>query len=285
MWIQKDRALHKALVLLVITLMLGAGCGDSATGPDETTPPELPPTTSMIIPFSDFTQPEAATKRGNDFSLDSAAGANFNYAAGTILFWNVAITLNMAIPVASFVAAFNHEFEFVGDATWESTYGFQPPAGAEHTARLQAKMVSNGIEWKMFISKENSFQDFLWYSGFSDLQNQEGTWNINRNANAPSPFVDIEWQVSSADSTANVKYIYAVPDVPENGSSIHYGVTHETPYDAFYILFSSVLDDTTTIEWNRETKAGRVKSPSHFGDSLFHCWDTAANGLADVDCE
>lgn len=270
-----------ALLIACFSAFMLWSCESNPSGPDTDVPPELPPTTSMVIPFDAFSN-GTLTQHGD--ALEVVTKQNFGFAATTIVFWNAAVTLTMAIPVASFLAAANQDFEFIGDATWEATYTFNPPGGVQHTARLQAKLGDN-VEWKMYISKQNSFTDFLWFSGESELNNTEGTWTLYRSPSNPTKFIDILWHANPEESTGDIKYTYAVPDVPENGNSIFYGVTNETPYDAFYIIFNNVIDSETVIEWNRETTAGRVKSEPHFGDDSFHCWDTLANGLEDVDCE
>ena len=54
-------------------------------------------------------------------------------------------------------------------------------------------------------------------------------------------------------------------------------------YDAAYTV--SMSGGMSNIEWNTTTLEGRVKSLSYFEDDLWHCWDSYANGLADIDCE
>ncbi len=277
---------------LIAAMMFGCGGGGGPSGPDTT--PELPPAESMVIPFQDFLAsgaPAPVERPPTEANEVALAKENFNYAAGSIFFWNVAITVTVAVPVASFLAAFQNPIEFKGDATWESSYDFQSIGGVKHTAVLQAKLVSDGVEWKMLISKENSFQDFLWYSGFSNLENTEGNWLLNQGPEKelpngdPAPFLNIEWHHDSQASTADVKYTFVVPDAPQNGSWIFYGITNQEPYDAFYTLFGSENSNQVAIEWNRTNKDGHVKSQQRFGDEQFHCWDTLANGLADMDCQ
>ena len=60
----------------------------------------------------------------------------------------------------------------------------------------------------------------------------------------------------------------------ENGGYINYGITNETPYNAFYDIYNKGQDNHTNIEWNRTTKEGRVKDAQHFLDAVWHLWDS-----------
>jgi hypothetical protein len=57
------------------------------------------------------------------------------------------------------------------------------------------------------------------------------------------------------------------------------GITADEDYDAYYTVSYSAKD--TYIQWNRETKAGRIRDESLFGDDSWHCWDSA---LMNTDC-
>ncbi|KPL16217.1 MAG: hypothetical protein AMJ92_13060, partial [candidate division Zixibacteria bacterium SM23_81] len=121
----------------------------------------------------------------------------------------------------------------------------------------------------------------LWYYGDADLFLTEGTWILNKDPEEPEPFVGIEWHRKVQDTTADIKYTNIVPDGPENGGYIFYGITNDTPYDAFYDIYNKGYDNLTNIEWNRATKDGQVKDPHHFEDEEWHCWD---GDLEDIEC-
>ena len=63
------------------------------------------------------------------------------------------------------------------------------------------------------------------------------------------------------------------------GSYISYGIVDNADYNAFYNVFGA--EDQVTIEYNTETKEGRVKARGHFGDDDWHCWNEL---FQDVDC-
>ena len=51
-------------------------------------------------------------------------------------------------------------------------------------------------------------------------------------------------------------------------------ITGGQPYDRSYTIFNKGKNQTTYIEWYNATLVGRVKDSVHFGDEVWHCWDT-----------
>ena len=250
------------------------GCSDS-TAP-EGDPPDLPPLNSFVIDFADFT---GAPLNAAEVPLsDQMAGSNWGRAAVVVGVWNIALTVTLATPVAAFLAAFTQQPEG-SDGAWVWQYNFMA-LGVQHTARLEASPVTAGIRWEMYITKEGEFEDFLWYWGESNLQGTSGTWSLNMDPSNPTDFIDIVWNQTASRETFNTRFTNVIPDAAENGAYIYHGVTGDSPYDAFYQIYSVVNDNLTEIEWNRTTKEGRTKDPLHFGDSEWRCWDSLLNNIA-----
>jgi len=230
------------LSFLLITVIL-VGCSkETVNGPEEE-PPTLPPLESFKMEFSDFQSSGSMSK-------------------------------NASNQVILFVATIDQDKEptQLDDGTWVWTVDYN--LGVKHTASLHGKIVSTGVEWEMYISKENVYEDFLWYTGKSDFLGTEGTWTLNNDPNNPTPLLGIEWNRKPQDGTADIKYMNIVPDGPENGGYIFYGINQETPYNAFYDIYNKGQDNHTEIEWNRTSKDGRVKDSKHFGDSDWHLWNS-----------
>ncbi|MFQ5637731.1 MAG: hypothetical protein ACE5IR_07010 [bacterium] len=271
------------LPVLSVLLILVAGCGfNDPAGPDETaTPPDIPPASTFVMGFSDFTSSNmsAFAVRANGEVDQSAARQHWGWAGANIVVWNTLLTVTLVTPVAAFVESFQHQPVQQPDSSWVWSYNFRV-LGVQHTAELHAKIISSGVRWDMFISKENGFTNLHWFFGESNLTGTEGTWTLNK-ADGTTPFLFIEWQRNPQNGTENIKYTNIIPDDPENGGFIFYGKTDETPFDAFYDIFNKGKDNHTRIEWNRETKEGRVQDSFHFGDSDWRCWD---RNLEDADC-
>lgn len=275
-----------ALTLLILAFSMFPGCGDddeSTTGP-ESEPPDIPPVSAFLMDFSDF--PSSA--QGRWAALARAEGAegagtkhNWTQAAARVFVWNILITVGLAVPVASFVEAFNHEPALQTDGTWVWSYNFYV-AQVLHLAELHGKLEDDVVTWKMYISKQDAYTDFLWYEGESNVATTEGTWTLNHDPDDPYPLVGILWHRNPAEETADIKYTNIVPDGPENGGYIFYGITNEVDYDTFYDIYNKGQDNYTDIEWNRTTKDGRISDPAHYIDTDWHCWDT---NLEDVECD
>lgn len=227
-----------------------------------------------MIDFSDFQNqgnPAVAT-------TVAAVGLNWAWSAAVVGTWNVLLTVTMATPVAAFIAAIN-QTPTVEDGAWVWSYSFQALA-ATHSARLEARPANNGVDWNMFISRSGSYTDFDWFDGFSNLSGTTGTWSLRLNPTDPTPFIDIDWNRDASGSTGDIRYTNAIPGNAENDAYIFAGRTSGTPYDSFYQIYSAANDNLTEIEWNRTTKAGRVRDPNHFGNSDWRCWNGQLDDIA-----
>ena len=143
-------------------------------------------------------------------------------------------------------------------------------------------MITDGVQWDMYITRDGSFDDFHWYSGFSHVSGTSGTWSLNSDPADATAFIDIEWHRAASGETYDITYTNVVAGAPEYGSYIEYGVSGDTPYDAYYNLFGAQGNNTTEIQWNRTTKEGRTRDPAHFEDSDWRCW---AGNLDNMTCQ
>jgi len=280
------------LTLMAAAFLMFACSEDNPTKPKES--PEIPPLSTFLMDFGDFTtmgevlvNPEQIVlpipsdiPSGEDSYRITLSQDNWGWAAFHVGVWNIVITVGLAVPVASFVESFSHEPEQQPNGSWVWSYSFTVMED-EYTAELHGDIDNDGTDWEMYISKAGVYQDFLWYYGDADLFLTEGTWTLNKDPEDPIPFIGIQWHRNVQDSTADIKYSNIVPDGPENGSYIHYGITNEIPYDAFYDIYNKGYENLTNIEWNRTTKDGQVKDAHHFGDEDWHCWDGSHE---DIEC-
>ena len=278
---------YRIFTVFAMFMLLISGCSDDTiiTPSDVVNAPEIPPKSSFIIDFEEFPGTDSNSESINKKTLgtDNQTYKNWGWAASNLVVWNTLLTVTLAVPAASFVESFNHDPELQTDGSWLWSYTYSV-LGQSYTAELHARLGIDGIQWEMYISKQNAYSKFLWYTGKSNPLTADGTWTLFKNPNDPSPFLGIEWDVNVADGTANIKYINIIPDSPEHGSYIYYGTTKETesPFDAFYEIYAKGKDNYTNIEWNRTSKDGRVSDVLHFDDSEWHCWNTQ---LEDTECQ
>jgi hypothetical protein len=278
----KNQEVWKRLLVFVFIMQIIFVCcsDDDTTKPiQEAEAPEIPPQSSFIIDFSDFLLAENALKPLNNNEIQSFQ--NWGWSAGNIVVWNTLLTVTLAVPVASFLESFNHDPQLQPDGTWIWSYSFTV-LEQQYNAELHAEIEIDGVQWNMYISRQNAYSKFHWYEGKSNLFTTDGTWTLYKNPNDPSPLLYIEWDRNILENTGNTKYANIIPDNPDNGSYIQYGITTQTPFDAFYTIYSVSKQNSTLIEWNRTTKDGRVNDQLHFGDSNWHCWNS---NLADGECQ
>ena len=269
-----------SLILVTVFLILFS-CSKDSSGPEEK-PPAIPPASSFLMDFEFFTSQDTTGGVNSDGIPGNylLSYQNWGHAAFNVLFWNTFITIGLAVPVGAFLESFRHEPVQQPNGKWLWSYSFKV-FNITHTAKLYGSISNDGTEWEMYISKAGAYTDFLWYEGNADLPGTHGTWTVYNKPDDPTPLLLIEWNRDVNAGTADIKYTNIVPNGPENGGYIFYGITDSTTFDAFYDIYNKGLDNHTLIEWSRETKAGRVQDEHHFGDTDWHCWNEM---LEDTDC-
>ncbi len=272
------RSKTKKFLLIVFLGLTFSLCGCSDDVPTETAP-ELPPQSTFVMDFSDFTE-EGAGPFNSEDGAEILTRQNYGWAVGNIAVWNTVIIVGLAVPVAAFLEAFHHEAILQTDGRWKWEYNFYAE-GDLHVAELYGQVIDGEVQWEMYISRQGQFEDVLWFSGINNLTATEGSWNINENPQYPTPFLEIIWQRNPADNTADISYTNIVSGGSERGGYIFYGITNETPYNGFYDIYKSVQDNLIEIEWDRLNMPGRIKDMRHFHDEDWHCWD---GNLDDIDC-
>ncbi len=282
------------IVIVALLALLSAGCAASKSGgqkPNIAQPPRIPPQSTFLMDFGDFIQgnsPAGSNSNSGILWVSSlpetiptkatlnAWGdrANWGFAALNVGFWNLVGIVGLAIPVAAFVESLKMTPVKQPDDSWIWTYSITVQ-GVTYTAKLQGKYVASGIRWDMKISKQNEYSDYLWYYGESDLGSTKGYWILKDKPANPNDLLRIDWQRNPAKETGDIKYTNIVPGGPENGGYISFTVSQDQRYDRSYQIYNKGKNETTFIEWNSSTKAGRVKDTAHFGDSDWHYWDSS----------
>lgn len=257
------------LIILAAAFVFMFACNKDTTEPEQG--PDIPPISTFVMDFSTFPDTGASLTLTRN---------NWQLARLNAFFWNVVILVHAAIPVAAYAESFQHTPEQQEDGSWVWSYDVVV-GDSTYTAELHAATDTEGINWEMYLSNAESFTDFLWYSGQHNLLCTEGTWTLYKNPAEPVEFVDIEWHRSLTNSTADIKYTN-VEEGDDYGGFIQYGITDDTPYDAFYDIFIASQERNIDINWNLDSHIGRIRDEMFYEDSLWHCWDET---LSDVECE
>ncbi len=260
--------------LIAIAAILSS-CSDDTEAPGN--PPELPPKASLSVNLGNFTQNEGGRVD------QTTAKNNFSFAALNVGFWQTIVGATIVIPSVAFEAAFDHSFEYQeSDGRWKSEYTFGQN-GSMITAELFAENTGETVIWEMYLSQEGAFDRFLWFTGESRVDNTGGEWVLHASPENPREVLTIDWDRVEGDA---VYSLYTLTDETseKSGSYIEYGLSSESDFTHFYdvsITDTEEDDYDLNILFNQETKVGRVKSNTYFGDSDYRCWDET---LEDVDC-
>lgn len=261
----------KLSILFLAVVLLNFSCEEEKASPDQN--PAVPPASTMEIDFENFsTAPEGKRVAA---SYRNAITANINVSV-----WNTILGAHLIIPVAALKYAGQQTPVFDEEnSQWTWSYEFEAD-GATHSAMLTAGFSTDGIQWNMYISKSEAYQNVLWFTGTSNITGTEGNWKINYLPENPTPFIEIDWSRESDNTAAEIKYTNVIPEDEYNGSYVEYGIDKSLALDVFYNVYLSKDDVSVEIQLNSQTNEGRIKSVHNLGEG-FHCWNSA---WEDVEC-
>ncbi|MFZ9848672.1 MAG: hypothetical protein ACO3EE_11040 [Flavobacteriales bacterium] len=219
-----------------------------------------------------------------DFSSSSLTGSNktegiaYGYVTAGMYYWNSVIALNIAVPVASFKEAFNHEAKYSSkdkDYVWSYDVVVK---GTKYTANLHGKVDGDEVAWKMLVSQQGGFQNYEWYTGTSKLDGTSGQWKLNKGATSGTVnYLIIDWTNNSTNSTHSTKFTVSDANDTAYGNYINYYVNTDAEFNGHYDIYDAAKKELTQVMWSTADRHGKVIGP--LGNSA--CWDSATN---DVSC-
>lgn len=232
---------------------------------------DLPPAESLVMDLSQF--PKKATKAvGKSFG-------NWFYASGSVFVWNAVIVANVAIPVTAYAEAFNHTPVYLDDNSWEWSYSVVVNDKTYETTLVGSRIDRATFSMTMSLSEVGGFQNFEWFNGVIRYDHTEADWTLSHSPLNPTDYLQIHYEKDFDTEIRSIRYTVIDPENEIYDAYIEYGLDPALDFDAHYIIYKE--ENTSSIEWNTDTKAGHVKDPLYFQDELWHCWD----GLQqDVDC-
>lgn len=257
--------------LLIISLtFFNTSCKKDKAGEK----PELPPEESLFMDFSDFDSRPDQKSKGTTYN-------NFVYSYLNVVFWNTVSTASLAVPAIAYGHMLNQNARYLGDNVWEWVDYFTY-VQTDYVATLTATRLNNEeFSMEMVIAEEsNPEAGFKWFEGIVRYDHTSATWDIYKyDGGSPVKILEVDWTRDYEDDTSSLTYIYVEPGQAETGSSINFGIDPSLDYNAWYTI--SLSTETIEIQWDRATKAGRVRNPDYFSDNNWHCWDAY---LADIEC-
>ena len=253
------------LIVLFLSTIVFNGCEK-----DKEEKLQLPPESAFSIDLSPFAQQAKST-------AEPVPGThtNFGIAAGTVTFWNIIIAVTVAIPVASYVKAFEYEPVRVSNDKWKWSYNVNV-LETIYSAELYGEVVGGEVEWEMYVSQQGGISEFLMYDGSCNIQRTEGYWRLYENPLAPAEYLKIDWSYNWEEQTGTVRYTYTKEGIETKGNYIEYGITTDTDYNAYYDLYSKPEDKYFNIKYNTTTHEGRIEY-----EGSWYCWDSQ---LYNVEC-
>lgn len=259
---------------------------DPVDNPDERVAPTLPPAESFIMPFTGYEDLDT-TGLHSQTELDERGGPtsfrNWFYAGSNLVVWNVIVAVNMAVPVASFLEAFNHDAVYDGQGAFIWTYEFNV-GNDTYVANLSARFANNDldVEWVMNISKVGGFSNVEWYRGVTARDNSRATWSLNHRPNNPQALLDILHEKDLATGAITTRYTNRIPNNENNGDYVEYQTFTSGDFNRGYDVFRANNNELLEIEWNAPRGEGRVRNPGFFNDDQWYCWD---ENLRDTSCQ
>lgn len=260
-------------ILIAITLVTAIGSCDKEPMNER---PELPPLESLVMDFSDFSQLPAGAK-GTAETYE-----NFAQAFVTVQFWSWASLATVALPATAYAHALQQDPEYLGDHTWEWSFGLDLQEESYEVVLTGERINNAEFSMEMVIySTAQPEQGMKWFDGVVRYDHTHAEWNLYGEGGVK--MLEAVWNKNYETEAGDLTYTYVEPDQEETGSSIIYSYMPEEVYDASFSI--SLSDGMTVIEWNTTTLGGRIQDESKYGDTAWHCWESAENGFADTECE
>ena len=268
------------VILCMLMVMLLVGCGEDADDNnddnDNSEAPPLPPEDSMTVDLSLFDEsvpgvleaPSAATPPTYQNFINAVV------RVGTI---STGLAAAASVPAAVFAAARLHEPTPQGEDTWVWTYSVTVEFvtfAAELTGVKKSKDV---IDWSMVVSADAPLypvQAFLWYTGTSDKENLEGSWQFY-DATTPmeqNSTVTVDWAASEDDEILKltIKNVDTRPESEYVGDVLDYDVTDNA---AVLSYEDNSEGEIWEIIWDLDTGEGSLKVPE-YNNGEKACWNS-----------
>ena len=273
--------MKKFPIQLLLILILSIGLFSCDKKETLETAPQLPPVETMIFDFSKLDLYKSA----------EISKVNWIYSATTVSFWSTILGTTLAVPVAAFHSAVEHQPVKINDEEWQWQFevdGFT----STYSARLVGKLESSHIKWEMYIAKTGieSFDEFLWFEGTSELDGNSGQWILYHSNEYQEKLLQIDW-IKEGENVGQIKYTYVREKDSQNDDDVFYGSTltyglQDSGFDIFINvhIYSQQESDfvDSVIEWSSSDYNGHVKAEHFFNDTDWHCWDVSGN---DIECD
>ncbi|MDN3669159.1 hypothetical protein QWY93_07455 [Echinicola jeungdonensis] len=266
--------LKSSMSFLMALLVFVFSCSESDDGQMQGPEPVMPPETSMAPDMSMFDDEGGEENRVNTIQ-------NWAYAAINVGVYSSILYSHLIVPVRAFKVTINQEAHFNEDAglwVWEKS--FEVPSRGTFSVRLTAEVDGTDVSWTGYVSKSGVFENFVWFDGTSKLNGESGKWNLYESPENPEAWLSNSWEIDREVGNGNTSFTVE-KEGNHQGSSITYSIEKGADYDRTVLINDVSNSNLVEVQWNKESKFGRVKSEAKYGDEMYHCWDEQ---LQDSEC-
>ena len=272
----KKNVISRSLLTIFLAGYLFS-CSEDTNEIAQESAPKVPPASTFAMDLSAF-----PTSDGPSNGRTAESRWNHAHAAWNFGFWHVVTTVHLVVPVAAFRESFNHQAEYLADEQrWLRKY--QVPVGQDtYEAKLYAKLSDSDVKWEMYLSKEGVYEDFKWYTGTSKFDGTGGSWTVSIDPEgSPREALQIDW-IKEGENVAELQYTSIDQANEYFDSYIKAGKSESDDFNTYYQVYNSKEENLLKVEFNTETKVGRVADTKRFKDEAWHCWNAS---LEDIVCE
>lgn len=244
--------MKKISVYHIAVITLGAfiwfsGC---KKGSESDGSPALPPEISISMgELKSFT----SLKKSDPVTIDSS---HFKMAYEIAHTWDSVIIKIINKPEALLKAALNGEKTYDKDKKqWNWTFIKALTGDGSYQATLSASLIGDSISWTLTASRINGdgVYKFKWLEGSIDTKQTGGNWMVYEPI-SKAAYLVVSWKKES-DNTRWIKYTKISGD---KQSSVKYGTSNNSAYNAYFNIFTTDDTEPAVIEWNTSTFEGRL---------------------------
>ncbi len=262
------------LLLLAVGIVL-AGCdkgGTTAVVESPNEPPPLPPVESLTIDLSFFDR----TGGGPD-ATRAAFGEtrqNWTNAAVRVGVANAAVAFALAVPTATFAAAFQ-----VGPVFDENTFRWHwrfmvEHGGLTYDGDLAGVIAGAQAAFEMRLSQASlGLTDFLWYEGVATLTGESGFWQFFHPEFPNESVGRIDW---SNPSPHEWTLSFSATGNAENAGDV---LTYQATGTVRLVTYvHASTGNAVEISWDAASGAGYIQADG-YNDGAKSCWDGSQNDI------
>jgi hypothetical protein len=223
--------------------------------------PELPSQESFMMDMSLF-------EEGEGMALRQQGGVGWGAASACAESWTFMSSGYMQGPMMGFGAMMHDEPHYDEDkGAWVWTSANMHMMNA---FELHGRPEGDEVHWEMWMTAHDG-ENFLWCEGQMGMDGSWAEWHLNKSADEPQTYLTIQYQKNAEEGTPSLTYSST------NGNYIAFGEMAEGDFVLYYHIYDARQEQLFIIEWNRETKAGRLTT----AENETHCWNSSRE---DVDC-